>query len=370
MARHGENIYKRKDGRYEGRYVTGKGVNGKTKFGYIYGYQYAEVKTALLMKKAACTRQLAGPINECKYSVAEWMSRWMEDEVLGSVKPSSYQTYDHLLKKHLLPTLGSLKLSAVTPAIVQAFVFELENSKLAGSTIKGAYRLLCAAMKSAMEEGLILKNPCRKIKVQRSEQIEQRVLTQPEQSAIRKAISGHQDMPALLSLYTGMRLGEICALKWNDIDWKDQTITIRRTAQRIAQGPSGRTGAKTKLMIGTPKSLRSARTIPVPAFVLAQLWELAQGKTGEQYVFGTSVKAAEPRTIQRRFASLMKKLGIKGAHFHTLRHSFATRLLEMGVDIKTISTLLGHGSAQTTLDHYAHSLPQLQRAAVDLLAAC
>ena len=370
MARHGENIYKRRDGRYEGRYVTGKTINGKTKFGYIYGYQYAEVKTALLFKKSEYAKQLAGSINECKDSVAEWMARWMEEEVLGSVKPSSYQTYNHLLKKHLLPTLGSLKLSAVTPAIVQAFVFELENSTLAASTIKGAYRLFCAAMKSAMEEGIILKNPCRKIKIQQSEPIEQRVLTQPEQSAIRKAISDHQDMPALLSLYTGMRLGEICALKWTDIDWKNQTITIRRTAQRIAQGLNGRTGTKTKLIIGTPKSLRSVRTIPVPAFVLAQLYELAQGKASDQYVFGTSVNAAEPRTIQRRFASLMKKLGIKGAHFHTLRHSFATRLVEMGVDIKTISTLLGHGSTQTTLDYYAHSLPQLQRAAVNLLAAC
>lgn len=90
MARHGENIYKRKDGCYEGRYVTGRAINGKTKFGYIYGYQYAEVKTALLLKKAECAKQLAGSISGCKYSVSEWMSRWMEEEVLGSVKPSSY----------------------------------------------------------------------------------------------------------------------------------------------------------------------------------------------------------------------------------------------------------------------------------------
>lgn len=370
MARHGENIYKRKDGRYEGRYVTGKTINGKTKFGYIYGHQYAEVKTALSIKKAEYGKRSASSISECKYTVAEWLIRWMEEEVLGSVKPSSYQTYNHLLKKHLLPTLGSLKLSAITPAIVQAFVFELENSTLAVSTIKGAYRLFCAAMKSAMEEGLIPKNPCRRIKVQQSELSEQRVLTQPEQSAIRKAISVPQDMPALLSLYTGMRLGEICALKWTDIDWKNQTITIRRTAQRIAQGLNGRTGSKTKLIIGTPKSSRSARTIPVPTFVLEQLNEFAQGKADDQYVFGTSVNAAEPRTIQRRFSSLMSKLGIKGAHFHTLRHSFATRLVEIGVDIKTISTLLGHGSTQITLDYYAHSSPRLQRTAVNLLAVC
>lgn len=370
MARHGENIYKRKDGRYEGRYVTGKTSSGKTRFGYIYGYQYAEVKTALLLKKAEQAKATATIVGGCTVSVAEWLTRWMEDEVLGSVKPSSYQTYTHLLTKHLLPSLGKLKLGSVTPAIIQAFVSDLENSSLACSTIKGVYRLLCAAMKSALEEGLILKNPCRKIRIRRAEQIEQRVLTQDEQRSIRKAALSHQDLPALLSLYTGMRLGEVCALKWKDIDWQKQTITIRRTAQRIAHGRNGITGTKTRLMIGTPKSLRSARIIPVPAFVLAHLRELAQGKMNEEYVFGTSANAAEPRTIQRHFAILMKRLGIEGAHFHTLRHSYATRLVELGVDIKTISTLLGHVSTQMTLDYYAHSLPQQQRAAVRLLAAC
>lgn len=198
--------------------------------------------------------------------------------MLGSVKPSSYQTYTHLLTKHLLPSLGKLKLGSVTPAIIQAFVSDLENSSLACSTIKGVYRLLCAAMKSALEEGLILKNPCRKIRIQRAEQTEQRVLTPDELRSVRKAALRHQDLPVLLSLYTGMRLGEVCALKWKDIDWQEQNIAIRRTAQRIAQGRNGITGAKTRLMVGTPKSLRSARIIPVLAFILAHLRELAQGK--------------------------------------------------------------------------------------------
>lgn len=122
-------------------------------------------------------------------------------------------------------------------------------------------------------------------------------------------------------------------------------------------------------MIGSPKSMRSQRVLPVPDFLLERLKKRMAG-TASEYVFGVSDRAAEPRTLQRRFQRMMDKLGITGAHFHTLRHSFATRLLELGVDVKTVSVLLGHSSAKTTLDFYAHSLMDRQRSAMELLAAC
>lgn len=362
MARHGENIYKRKDGRYEGRYVTGKTLGGKTRFGYIYGHQYAEVKKALLLKKAEYAGENAA--NGCyKGKISEWMTSWMENELLGSVKISSYQTYTNLLKKHLLPALGELKLAAVTPGIVREWIDEMENAGLACSTVKGAYRLFAAAMKAAWEDGKILTNPCRKIRIQRSENEEQRVLTRGEQELLKESASGVRELPALLSLYTGMRLGEVCALKWADVDWEQGTIAVKRTVQRV------RRGTKTTLMIGTPKSLRSRRVIPAPAFLLKQLHEMRENGSGE-YIFSSSGDPAEPRTIQRRFKRFVEKLGITNVHFHTLRHSFATRLLELGVDIKTVSVLLGHGSAKITLDCYAHSLSEQQIAAMRLLAAC
>lgn len=363
MARRGENIYKRKDGRYEGRYVIGKTFSGKTRFGYIYGHQYAEVKKALLLKKAEWT-QKDTPDSSYRDTVTEWLPCWMESELLGSVKASSYQVYVNIAQKHLLPMLGKMKLISITPSIVHGFVVELEESGLAYNTIKSIYRLLSAAMRGAFEEGLIPKNPCRKIKIQRIEQEEQRVLTRSEQELVKKTAFNADDLPTLLSLYTGMRLGEVCALKWTDIDWERKTITVKRTVQRVAQSKNDR---KTLLMVGTPKSLRSRRVIPVPDFVLKQLKRI--GRADEGYIFGSISDTAEPRTIQRRFKRFMDKLGIVGVHFHTLRHSFATRLLELGVDVKTVSVLLGHGSAKITLDYYAHSLTEQQCIAMNLLAA-
>lgn len=369
MARHGENIYKRKDGRYEGRYVIGKTDSGRTRFGYVYGYQYAEVKKELLLKKAEQAQSCLQDNGDCTILLGEWLRGWMQSELLGSVKPSSYQTYVNLINRYLIPPLGKEKVSSISPTMINDWIEKMADFGLSHSTIKGAYRLLSAAMRYALDEGLIRKNPCRKIRVQCPEQKEQRVLTRAEQERIRNA-SAACDLPMLLSLYTGMRLGEVCALKWSDVDWEQKTITIRRTVQRIVRSRNCETREKTMLMIGAPKSVRSHRVIPVPDFVLMQMKELMEKEAFSSYIFSASDKAAEPRTIQRRVGRFMKKLGITGVHFHTLRHSFATRLLELGVDIKTVSVLLGHGSVRTTLDFYAHSLIEQQRNAMELLAAC
>ena len=369
MSRHGENIYKRRDGRYEGRYVVGKTATGKTRFGYIYGYQYTEVRNELLRKKAGQLKKEEHAVRCCGILLRDWIGRWLGNELLGSVKESSYQTYLRQINVHLLPALGHLPLSEVTPAVVHGFVTQMEGAGFAHSTVKGALRLLNAALRSAQEEGLILKNPCRKIHVQPKEAAEQRVLNRSEQDALRSAAMNQNDLPTLLSLYTGMRLGEVCALKWSDIDWEKKTITVRRTAQRTAS-MENREGRRTLLMIGSPKSKRSHRILPVPDFLLALLKKSCPAADADAYIFGRPDRAAEPRTMQRHFQQLTRALGLSGVHFHTLRHSFATRLMELGVDIQTISALLGHQSAKTTLDFYGHSLSEQQLYAVSLLAAC
>lgn len=370
MPRHGENIYKRRDGRYEGRYVIGKTAAGKTRFGYIYGYQYTEVRNKLLRKKAELLKTDGQTARRRSVLLRDWLRRWPEDELLGSVKESSYQTYLRQINVHLLPALGHLSLSEITPAVVYDFVSQMEGAGLANSTVKGVLRLLSAALRSAQEEGLIFKNPCKRIRVQPKEVPEQRTLSRSEQETLRKAAAEQDNLPTLLSLYTGMRLGEVCALKWSDIDWEKKTVTVRRTVQRTASIENGM-GKRTLLMIGSPKSKRSHRVLPIPDFLFALLKKagLTAAET-DAYIFGKTGRAAEPRTMQRHFRRMTQALGLSGVHFHTLRHSFATRLMELGVDIQTISALLGHQSAKTTLDFYGHSLSEQQLYTASLLAAC
>ena len=366
MSRHGENIYERKDGRYEGRYVVGKNANGTTKFGYVYGKYYRDVRERLLLKKASL-RENRGFHSYERQTLSEWMEKWLNTEVIGRVRISSYQTYQRQYYKHITTAIGQMDIASVTQVDIYEFLADLRSEGLAENTIKGVFRLLKAAMRNAVEEGIIRKNPCQKIRMENTERTEQRVMSCEELKTLREAAQTPELFPVLFGLYMGMRLGEVCALKWTDIDWKQQKIYIRRTVQRIAQ-TERKNGLKTVIAIGTPKTYKSCRVLPVPAFILSLLKDLAENSCSE-YVFGSGARPAQPRTVQRRFRKLADQLHLTGVHFHTLRHTFATCMLELGVDVKTVSILLGHSTTQTTLDVYAHSNFEWQRKALEMMCA-
>lgn len=366
MARRGENIYKRRDGRYEGRYVIGRTAQGRTKFGYVYGRKYHTVRNMLMEKKAALQRP-AGEICDNRMRLSTWMERWLEGEQRGRVRASSYQTYQNLYRRHILPELGRTPLARLTFDEICGFLAVLGEKGLAASTIQGIYRLLAAGLRAAQEEGLIRRNPCRRLRLARNVPEEQRVLTRSEQAKLCAAAMESENMAVLLGLYTGMRLGEICALKWSDVDWEKRTIAVRRSVQRMSLLRSSGAQRRTGLVIGAPKSASSRRLLPAPEELLALLRRQYANRE-EDYIFGNEQHTADPRTIQQRFRRLTMRIGMTGVHFHTLRHSFATRLLEMKVDVKTVSILLGHSSARTTLDFYAHSLTDRQRQALEQLA--
>ena len=340
-----------------------KKPDGKTRFGYVFGHQYIDVRARLTRKKAeiASLRMEAATVSDSML-FSGWMEKWME-EVSHSVKPSTFQTYERTVAKRLFPVFGPYRLAEINAGQVTEFVASLERQGLAENTIRSAFRLLNAAMRAAQEEGLIRKNPCRKTRIQRREIPEQPVLMVSQQERLREE-AGEENLPALVGLYTGMRLGEICALKWEDIDWDQGTVTVRRTAQRLKQSGDG----KTAVMVGLPKTRRSQRVLPIPRFLL-DLFAARRGNiSGNPYIFGKQDRPAEPRTVQRHFRGLAQRLGFSGVHFHTLRHTFATRLIELGVDARTVSDLMGHSSVTTTLNIYAHSLMQNRRSAIDRLA--
>lgn len=242
MAKKGENIYKRKDGRYEGRYVIGKRPDGRTKFGYVYGRRLTEVRNILLMKKAERLR-MENRAPASRTTFGSWVEEWLKNELRGSVKPSSYQTYLGILRRHLLPAFAHLPLGEITVEAIRDFVEALEGKGLAASSVKGIVRVLSAILNSALEGGLIRANPCRKLKIRTEPAANQRILGRQEQRLLLQSFQNGgaptRRLPGLLSLYTGMRLGEICALRWQDIDWERKTLTVRHTAQRLNVGGKG-----------------------------------------------------------------------------------------------------------------------------------
>lgn len=164
----------------------------------------------------------------------------------------------------------------------------------------------------------------------------------------------------LLSLYTGLRIGEIYGLKWNDIDFEKNILTVRRTVQRIRTGIHG-----TKLIVDAPKSRTSQRSIPIPEFLIDILRKFRINDNF--YILSGSTKVTEPRTMQRRFKTILKKAGLPSINYHSLRHMFATNCIQLGFDVKTLSEILGHASVETTLNRYVHSSLERKTQCMNLL---
>ena len=177
-----------------------------------------------------------------------------------------------------------------------------------------------------------------------------KLLSPDQQKKLCSYLCAHTDLTTiciLLSLYTGLRVGEVCALMWRDIDFQKSILTVRRTVQRIGS-ESG-----TRLNIGKPKSLSSCRSIPVPEFLMTLLREFRSKE--DYYILSGSMTIIEPRTLQRRFKSILKKANLPEVNYHSLRHIFATNCIALGFDVKTLSDILGHSSVETTLNRYVHS---------------
>jgi len=354
MAKRGENIYKRKDGRYEGRYIKGRHPNGKPFFGYIYGYTYAQVKTGLITAKAAASRnKLIRTIG--KGSLAELLVYWLEEIKRGNVKPSTYAQYHHRIYKQIIPSIGMIAVFRLNKEQVQVFTNRLVKDGLAPSTIKNVVGLLDSAMKYACDYKLTTVNPCIGLTLPSAEKSERKALDRMEQLRLERLLPACEkglEKAVVLALYSGLRIGEACALRWKDIDLFSGTLAVRGTLQRVKafEGAS-----KTKIVLGAPKSQSSQRTIPLPPEVTNRLRKWSAGMNRDSFVLTDHDAPMEPRTLRARYKRAAKRADIN-APFHALRHTFATRCLENNFVIQTLSELLGHASAQTTMKVYTHSV--------------
>lgn len=367
MSKKGENIYKRKDGRWEGRYIRCYDTDGKAKYGYIYGRTYSDVKDELVQKKADAIRQPnSGSLRAVVYS--DILDGWLRASKLKT-KESTHARYSQLVRTHIKPHLGRYQLSRISTSKIEGFLeYLLSKGRLDGTgglspkTVTDILAIIKNTMEYARCQNMAVICNLAKLSVKGKEK-EMRVLTPEEQDALAAVLVHNMDrykFGVLLSLYTGIRIGELCALQWGDFETNLSTLTVRKTMQRV-KNTDNLTNSKTKIIITEPKSQCSVREIPLPPFMV-EIAKSFQTNPDAFVLSGTVSQYVEPRTMQNRFQTYVKQSGIASANYHALRHSFATRCVELSFDIKTLSTILGHASVNITLNRYVHSSMELKKA--------
>lgn len=361
MSKRGLNIYHRKDGRYEGRYADGYLNNGKTRYRSIYGKTYSEVKEKLLQIKA----RESFPEKESGLTVKKLFDEWLSAK-RTQTKASTYANYAFKVEKHLIPAFGQLKIEKLTPSKVYDFIMEKRNQELSNKYISDLVIVLKNMTRYAARIYHCI-NAISDVELPKKEKHELDLYTKSEQNRLKVALLCKMDITKLaimLALYTGIRIGELCGLKWSDIDFKAKTVHIERTVQRIrARGNTRRT----ELLISTPKSQSSVRTIPLPDFLIDMLKSFKPSNT-DVFIITESIKFPDPRTMQYRFKVLLSKIGLRDTKFHSLRHIFATNCIEVGFDVKTLSEILGHSTVEITLNRYVHSSMERKKQCMELLS--
>lgn len=292
-------------------------------------------------------------ILKSKINYEKILERWLNMKKC-LIKEQSYIKYETLINNHLNPILGNYNYKTLSASDVENF-FEHPNIKdLSSSTKKTLIYIIKNSIQIGVDSNIRkpLGNMDLKIKKPKAKVV---YLTKYEQETLEYYLRDKNDVRALgilLCLYTGIRLGEICGLKWEDVDFINRSITIRRTVQRI-KNTDANSKAKTKKIISTPKSDASKRTIPIPDFLYDLL--LKYKSNNDYYILTNSLSFKDTRVFEKYLENTLKKCYIRNLNFHVLRHTFATRSIESGMDVKTLSEILGHSSYHITLDIYVHS---------------
>ncbi|MBO5164283.1 MAG: site-specific integrase [Ruminococcus sp.] len=357
MPRKGENIYKRKDGRWEGRYKVGYNESGTAKYRSVYGKTYQEVKLKLVELKAIPIQHNSSG----KLTVKELFEEWLSAVKLR-VKESTYANYRMKADKHILPEFGGMRYEQLTVQMLHSFI---ENKLKCGLSAKYVSDIVIVFKSMAKYISRIhgFKNLLADVILPKVTKKEMKLFSENQQNQLCNYLLKNPDNTSvcvLLSLYTGLRIGEICGLKWDDIDFEKSILTVRRTVQRIRTGVHG-----TKLIVDSPKSRSSKRSIPIPNFLANILQKFRDNN--DFYILSGNSKITEPRTMQRKFKSILKKANLPSINYHALRHMFATNCIKIGFDVKTLSEILGHASVETTLNRYVHSSMERKTQCMNLL---
>ena len=346
MPKRGENIYRRKDGRWEGRIKINCGSDGKTRYKSVYGKTYKSVKEKLIQIKSERPSVNTSFCKTVHVLFDEWLAA-----VRLRVKSSTYNNYRMKIQKHILPEFGDIRYDKLDVNMIHDFISEKISSGLSEKYVSDII-IVFKSMAKYMSRIYGFKNVIADAVLPRNSVKETPVLSGEQQNILHKYLTGNMNSTALcilLSMYTGIRIGEVCCLMWGDIDFENNTLSINKTVQRMQN-----TGlSSTTLVIGSPKSKSSSRIIPISSFLQEILREYR--KSPDTYILSECSNITEPRTLQRRFKTILKKAGLPDVNYHSLRHMFATNCIKIGFDVRTLSEILGHASVETTLNRYVHS---------------
>lgn len=355
MSRHGENIRKRSDGRWEGRYPVIVN-NEKKRYHSVYGHSYQEVKQKIrdslqnLTMDYAVSHSQTSRVIILDVIAQEWLA-----DVLTSKKFSTYTKYKDIYDRYIKNVLGDIPVSNIDVDRISA-VF---HNSFSAST----YKSVCCVMNQLMQYGCCYYGMNRIALPSYSVHSSSKPVSTfsiSDQTKLTRYLLHTTDIHKigiLISLFMGLRLGEICALKWSDIDFENRVLHVRRTVQRLHQENKMQNLPKTGLYISKPKTAHSVREIPIPDFIYDLL--LAYYKQ-ETFVLNGAAPM-EPRTYQYKFQAYLHEAGIASTHFHTLRHTFATNCISNGADPKSVSEMLGHSTVSITLNKYVHPSIDLKR---------
>lgn len=361
MSKKDKNIYKGKDGRKECKYIKKKNYNGQNVYRYLYLNKHFEAKSKIknIDYIFSQNKKIYNPL---KFSsiIGSWLNN-----IKFHVKESTFAHYHTVIKNHLLPHLGECRISEINDDYMERYVKELVSSGLSNKTINDILTLLKSVIKYAKSKNIMLSCNLNNLSVKNTK-CEAKTLTVQEQKKLTAFLISninYKNLGILLSLYTGIRIGEVCALCWSDINMDEKIILINKTMLRIKNSfyeTDEVSEKKTKVIISTPKTVCSVRNIPIPDFLFSIIKEMYANNNS--YILTNQIdKYIEPRTMQYYFKKILKQCSIDDVKFHSLRHTFATRCIECGFDIKTLSEILGHSSTRITLDRYVHSSMDFKR---------
>lgn len=288
-----------------------------------------------------------------------WLAEWLENYIQTSNKARTYERYKNMVAIHIAPHLGEYEVDDISAIVLQKFISTLlckDNKRtqigLSPSYIACIMAVVKSSLKTAHTLGIVSKYNANNVKLPKIVEKQVDCFSVQEQKKIENYILNNnkaQLKGIIICLYTGLRIGELLALTWDNIDFEKRTLIVSKSCH------DGYVNGKHCVIMDTPKTQNSARQIPLSKSIIPLLKELKKNSKCE-YVISYNGKQILVRTYQRTFELLLKKLNIPHKGFHSLRHTFATRAIECGMDVKTLSEILGHKNATITLNRYAHSL--------------